>query len=213
MAGDLGGHGRGRTGGGHGWETSTSQWLETWVDMAGPECRLRLLVHHESSQWLETWVDMAGCRGCMQRGYASSSQWLETWVDMAGFPAGSRRCDCTGVAMAGDLGGHGRTTDKGLPTGIPLVAMAGDLGGHGRVNTKTCLGKSLLGRNGWRPGWTWQALRPPGSSTGPTSSQWLETWVDMAGPLSTPVPRPPHLVAMAGDLGGHGRTRTRVPSS
>ena len=38
--------------------------------------------------------------------------------------------------------------------------MAGDLGGHGR-RKKLSKGWSLTdGRNGWRPGWTWQGDDP-----------------------------------------------------
>ena len=64
----------------------------------------------KASQWLETWVDMAGASVHHPVNVPTGSQWLETWVDMAG-----------------------QTQDEGaILTGI--------------------------GRNGWRPGWTWQEL-------------------------------------------------------
>ena len=113
MAGHLGGHGRmlsfGRTIG----SPSTSQWLATWVDMAGPDSppwswstgwsqwlatwvdmagRVRSTMcgrGERPSQWLATWVDMAGGRAATGWGPCILSQWLATWVDMAGSKEGN----------------------------------------------------------------------------------------------------------------------------
>ena len=94
----------------------------------------------------------------------------------------SRRRTEPAVAMAGDLGGHGRSVAFIFSQGIRGVSqwletwvdMAGALSCVFHAAASAC-------RNGWRPGWTWQVDRCTSSKTGPRSSQWLETWVDMAG--------------------------------
>ena len=139
------------------------------------------------------------------------SQWLETWVDMAGGSVHLFENGAEVVAMAGDLGGHGRGA---LPSWILNLALKSqwletwvDMAGGRGVNE----GFTARRRNGWRPGWTWQEGEPvrlgvvaPGRNGWRPGWTWQgkDWWRARVGNLD---------VAMAGDLGGHGRAGVSPP--